>query len=80
MRPQTPTQTNNDFQQVSTPDNTDIYQPPSTPKPSFQPRLPVDPFAQQPSTPRPQFGVAKPALQVESFKVSKFPKKKNNKC
>lgn len=61
--PTTPTQPNNDFQ-VQTSDSNDIYQSPSTPKPNFTPRLPVDPFAQQPSTPRPQFGIAKPPLQV----------------
>lgn len=72
LRPQTPTQSNTDFQQVSTPDANDIYQAPATPKSAFQARLPVDPFAQQPSTPRPQFGITKPTLQVNIKSIKKF--------
>lgn len=65
IRPQTPTSSNSDFQQVPTTDNNDIYQPAPTPKPSFQPRLPVDVFAQQPpAATRPQFGISKSTLQV----------------
>lgn len=64
IRPQTPTQSNSDFQQAPTSDNNDIYQAPQTPKPGFQSRLSGDPFVQQTPTPRPQFAIAKPALQV----------------
>lgn len=65
LRTQTPVPSPHEYQQSpATTDNGDIYQPPATPKPTFQPRLPSDPFAQQPATPRPQFGVNRPTLQV----------------
>lgn len=64
LRPQTPAQSPHEFQQPATPDTGDIYQPPATPKPTFQPRIPSDPFGQQPATPRPTFGVNRPTLQV----------------
>jgi hypothetical protein len=61
MRPPPPAQTPIEF----TPENDPYVKPPSTPKlpqPTFQPRLPADPYAHQPSTPRPQFQI-RPTLQ-----------------
>ncbi|KAG5897188.1 hypothetical protein JTB14_022544 [Gonioctena quinquepunctata] len=65
IRPPTPSQSPLDFTQNSPVDGNDPYaQPPATPKPTFQPRLPADVFAHQPATPRPQFGVPRPGLQA----------------